>query len=142
MKRWAWVLFLLVSPMAAMAQAKPPESMTMCFTPAAGEDWWNQCIAIGDLFGERVGSLGIGYIKWHVDIDAWSIDHIKLTATAKHPDANGKTEELVIEGRPDILRDGIARVKVRYVGAHATKSKKAVITWQPPTPKLTGLFIN
>jgi hypothetical protein len=142
MKRITWLLFLfmMIVPATTKAQGTPPDPISVCFTPATG-NWWNQCISIGDFQGERVGSLGIGYFAWHVDINAWSADHIKLTATVTHPDASGKTEVMVIEGKFDEFKQGVAHGKIHYLGAHEGKDgRKFTLTWTPKAP--TGLFVN
>ena len=142
MKWHTWVLFsfVMILPATTKAQGTPPDSMTVCFAPCTSNDW-NDTIAIGDFQGERVGSLGIGDLAWHIDVDAWSMDHIKLRATSRHPDANGKIEIMVIEGKFDEFRLGVAHGKMHYIGPHSGKGgRKVILTWTPKVP--TGLFVN
>jgi hypothetical protein len=142
MKRIVWLLFVVVMifPAVTKAQGTPPDPISVCFAPCTSNDW-NNYISVGDFQGERVGSLGIGYFAWHVDVNAWSIEHIKLTLTTRRPDVEGKTEVIVIEGKFDQFKDGVAHGKARYVSGHAGgKPRDVTLTW---TPKMrTGLFIN
>jgi hypothetical protein len=141
MKRIAWLLLVvaMIFPAAVKAQGTPPDSLSVVFSPGGSD--WNNYVAIGDFQGECVGSLGIGYFAWHVDVNAWGVDHIKLTLTTRRPNVEGKTEVLVIEGKFDDFKQGVAHGKARYVSGHASeKPCNVTITW---TPKVrTGLFIN
>lgn len=141
MIRPTWVMFLLlmILPATVKAQGTPPDSIDVTFSPGGAD--WNNYIAIGDFQGERVGSLGIGYFAWHVDVDAWSIEHIKLTMTAQHPNAKGITDVMVIDAKFDQFKLGVAHGKARYVSGHVgEKPRNVTLTW---TPKVrTGLFVN
>lgn len=141
MKRSGWllVLFVMIIPATTRAQGTPPDPINVMFSPGGGD--WNNYIAIGDFQGERVGSLGIGYFAWHVDVDAWSVDHIKLTLTERRPAANRVAAVMVIDAKFDQFKQGVAHGKARYTSGHAGERPRDVtLTWAPEVR--TGLIVN
>ncbi len=141
MKKWAtWVLVLLVCSLMASAQAQsgrtPPEQFLV-----QGDS--GDLIVVQYEGGEYVGLIEGGtLLAWNFQINDWRMDHIRLTGVSTKTDFDGRHQVVVVEGKPDVIKDGIAYGKARYTVGRESKSRKVKVTWDVPPPKLTGLWVH
>jgi hypothetical protein len=141
MKRLTWILVLVVvGSLIASAQTQsgrtPPEQLLV-------QDGSSVLMVVqyegGEYLGLDEGGTNEG---WKFTIDDWRLKHIKLTGVSTKTDFDGRHQIVVVEGKPDVIRDGIAYGKARYTVGHESKSRKVKVTWDVPPPKLTGLWVH
>lgn len=95
---------------------------------------------------EGVGYVGLieggTHMAWTFTIDDWKLEHIKLTGVSTKTDFSGRHQVVVMELRPDVIKDGVAHGKARYTVGRESKSQKVKATWEMPAPKLTGMWVR
>jgi len=126
------VLLLLLASVVASAQRDHrtyPERFNVC------SDAGN-CIVVTKQGDEWVGLTDGGKkLAWKFQIDDFRLEYLKLTGVSTEKDAEGRNQTVVVQGKPPIIQDGIARCKARYTLGHTSKSQKVTVTW-PPTYKI------
>jgi hypothetical protein len=132
---------LLLVPLLAcsMVSAQPgqrtlPEGgFTICSAPS-------DCILVEKRDGGYVGLIEGGTKQaWSFRIDDFRLEHLKLTGISTDNNPNGGNQVVVIKGKPDVIRDGIAHCKARYIVGRKSTSHKVTVTWQPPPPNIPNL---
>ncbi len=131
-------LFLLLLLASSVASAQPdqrthPERMNVCSDP-------NNCILVMKHGGGYVGLIEGGTkLAWNFQVEDFRLEHVRLTGVSTEKDFEGRNQVVVIEGKPDVIRDGIARCKARYTVGHTSTSRKVTVTWEPPPPNIPNL---
>jgi hypothetical protein len=127
------VLMLLLGSVGASAQTDHrtyPDRFNVCSDP-------NNCIVVTKQGDGWMGLVDDGTkISWNFQIDDFRMKYLRLTGVSTEKDSKGRNQVLVIQGKPDIIRDGIARCKARYTIGHKSTSRKVTVTWQPPPWKI------
>jgi hypothetical protein len=141
MKKWAtWVLVLVIGSLTAFAQTQsgrtPPEQLLV-----QGDSGVLMVVQYEgcEYLGLSEGGTNLG---WKFTIDDWRMEHIRLTGVSTKTDFDGRHQVVVVEGKPDVIKDGIAYGKARYTVGRESTSRKVKVTWDVPPPKLTGLWVH
>ena len=134
-----WALLLVVGLLMASnraAAAGPPEQLIV----------WSDSNNLIVVQQEDSGYVGLNeggtHLAWNFKIDDWTGKHIKLTGISMQTQFDGSHQMVIVEGKPDVIKNGIAYCKVHYSVGKGWKSRKIKVTWDVPTPNLTGLWIR
>jgi hypothetical protein len=131
-------LFLLLLLASSVASAQPdqrthPERMNVCSDSG-------DCLLVEKRDGGYVGLIEGGTeLAWNFQIDDFRLEHLKLTGVSTQKDSEGRNQVVVIVGKPDVIRDGIAYCKARYAVGRKSTSRKVTVTWEPPPPNIPAL---
>lgn len=124
-------ILLLLLLTACMASAEPdhltyPGRITIC-----GDA--NDCITVVKREAGWVGLIdGGAKPAWNFQIDDFRLEHLKLTGTSIEPDAKGRYQSVIVQGKPEIIQYWITHCKARYAVGHTSTSRKVTVTWEPP----------
>ena len=127
--RKGFYLSLLLASAVALAQPGQrthPERLNVCSDQG-------DCILVMKRDGGYVGLIEGGQkLAWDLKIYDFRLEHVRLTGVSTEKDSNGRNRFVVIQGKPDVIRDGIAYCKARYTVGHKSTSGKVTVTWKPP----------
>ena len=131
-----FVLLLLLASVVASAQQEDhrtyPEKFNVCSDPS-------NCIVVAKRGDGWVGLIDGGTkLAWNFQIDDFRLENLKLTGVWTEKDSEGRSQTVVVQGKPDVVHDGVARCKARYTIGHKSTLRKVTVTWAPTPMKLTG----
>jgi len=133
-----FVLLLLLASVVASAQRDQrtyPDRFNVCSEP-------DNCIIVEKQGDGWVGMIDGGTkLAWNFKIDDFRMENLQLTGVSTQKDAEGRDQTVVIQGKPEIIRDGIAHCKARYTAGRKSTSRKVTVTW-PSTFKIPNGAIN
>lgn len=137
MRKGFFLLLLLLASAVASAQPDqrtlPEGGFNVCSAPS-------ECILVRKHGGGYVGLIEGGTkLAWNFQIDDFRMEHLKLTGVSAQKDLGGRNQVVVIEGKPDVIYDGIAHCKARYAVGRKSTSRKVTVTWQPPPLRIPNL---
>jgi hypothetical protein len=128
--------FLLLASSVASAQLDHrtyPDRFNDCSDPS-------NCIVVAKQGDGWVGLIDGGTkVAWNFKIDDFRMESIRLTGISTEKDAEGRNQVVVIQGKPETIRDGVAHCKARYALGHKSTSHKVTVTWEPEPWKIPNL---
>lgn len=137
MKRYLWLLVLLMLPLAASAQRTPPDNLKVCFS---GGD----CVSMMMVSDYYLGYTGPKMnTEWRFTVDAWTMEKLQLSGRATlHQGIFQHSDKWEIKAKPYVITDGVARGKAKDMSGHDTRAGKVTVTWQPSRPELYGRVVR
>ena len=134
MKRATAIVFM-INFAAFPLMAEPPKSMRLC----AGQS----CLQIIADFGEYIGREESGqHAEWRFRIINWNDRRITLEGTAAYADAKGEHQTLVVNAKPDVIRDGVAVGMAKSKLGRKSSMQDARVTWATSEFPLTGRWLQ